>query len=254
MSDPDLVTIALEAVRGGAAVGVVVSAGERCAGLQGRRVVVGPSDPCGDCEVCRRGGASVCPQMRLRAPIRDGQLVAAGRWVVALDHGLEVTSPAAAAIAGDVTLAYTLYARTGLAPREPAIVTGEGDVARYLVEILIAKGVAVTAVADDPAYRAWLATKQVPAVATHDARAALVAHYAALGLGVRPWRIVAAGAPELAASLAGPRATLTLLAPIAALPGQLIADEVTVIGVAGPHPDLVVEAAAMCVKGEVTLT
>ena len=31
------------------------------------------------------------------------------------------------------------------------------------------------------------------------------------------------------------------------------AREVTIIGVAGAHPDLVVEAAAMCVKGEIDL-
>ena len=33
----------------------------------------------------------------------------------------------------------------------------------------------------------------------------------------------------------------------------MIAREVTVIGVAGAHPDLVVEVAAMCVKGEIDL-
>ena len=57
----------------------------------------------------------------------------------------------------------------------------------------------------------------------------------------------------VAAALAGPRATLTVLAPGAALPAALIDREVTVIGVAGPHPDLIVEAAAMCVKGEIDL-
>ena len=257
-ADADTVTIAVEAARGGAAVGKVIKAGERCTGLLGRRVVVGPADPCGECEVCRRGGASVCPAARARPPIEGGRLIAAGRWVVALDDGLELSEPAAA-IAGDATLAYTMYARTNLAPREPAIVTGEGEVARYLIEILLAKGIAVTVVADpdSAAWCAWLAGKQVPVVAARaiaDVRAALVAAYAAQGLGLRPWRILATGAHELAAALAGPRATLTLLAPVATLPGRLVADEVTVIGVAAPHPDLVVEVAAMCVKGEITLT
>jgi hypothetical protein len=59
-----------------------------------------------------------------------------------------------------------------------------------------------------------------------------------------------------AASLAGPRATLTVLAGKSPpdLAGALLSREVTVIGVAGAHPDLVVEAAAMCVKGEIDLT
>jgi hypothetical protein len=39
----------------------------------------------------------------------------------------------------------------------------------------------------------------------------------------------------------------------AALPTELTAREVTIIGVAGPHPDLIVEAAAMCAKGEIDL-
>ena len=60
-------------------------------------------------------------------------------------------------------------------------------------------------------------------------------------------------AASLGAALAGPRATLTVLAPVPTLPGDLVAREVTVIGVAGAHPDLVVEAAAMCVKGELDL-
>jgi hypothetical protein len=68
----------------------------------------------------------------------------------------------------------------------------------------------------------------------------------------RPWRVIACADGSRAAALAGPRATLTLLAPIAALPGDAIAREVTIIGVAGAHPDLVVEAAAMCARGDVS--
>ena len=61
-------------------------------------------------------------------------------------------------------------------------------------------------------------------------------------------------AAATAAALAGPRATLTVLAgAAAALPGDLLGREVTVLGVAGPHPDLVVEVAAMCAKGEIDL-
>jgi hypothetical protein len=62
-------------------------------------------------------------------------------------------------------------------------------------------------------------------------------------------------AATAAVALAGPRATLTLLA--AQVPPDVIGDalarEVTLIGVAGAHPDLVVEAAAMCVKREIDL-
>ena len=223
--------------------------------LSGRRVLFGPIDPCGECEVCRRGGAPVCPLARRRG--ESGRLVvAAGRWLVALGDGLELPLPAGAAVPGSVAIAYTLYARTGAAPREPVVVVGATPVTRFLIEILLAKGIAPAVVAD-PAHTAWidwLLAKGVT-VATTEPHATLVQAFTAQGLGARPWRVIVTGPDGVdgGAALAGPRATLTVLAPAASLPGDLVAREVTVIGVAGAHPDLVVEAAAMCVKGEIDL-
>jgi len=241
----------LAAQPGGAAAGVVDDVDPKSAALLGKHVLIGPSDPCGQCEVCRRGGAAVCPHARRHEPLAPRRRVAA-RWAVALGDGLELPVPAAAAVAGDVALAYTLYARTGLSPREPVVVLGATGVTRFLIEILIAKSIAPIVIAgDDPAWCDWLLGKGAALARTaDDVRAAV----AAAGLGARPWRILATGADHaLACALAGPRATLTALAPAADLPGALVAREVTVIGVAGAHPDLVVEAAAMCVKGEIDL-
>jgi hypothetical protein len=85
--------------------------------------------------------------------------------------------------------------------------------------------------------------------------AGVAAATATLGLGERPLRVIATAASMLAAAaeLAGPRATLTVLAPAGDLPRGLLAREVTIIGVAGAHPDLVTEATAMCAKGEIDL-
>lgn len=241
----ELVGIAVEAMQpSGAAVGLVDDASEGSAILLGKRVLVGPLDPCGQCDVCRRGGAAVCPQAKRRDGITK-RLRVASRWVVALGDGLELPVPAAAAVAGDVATAYTLYARTGLGPREPVVIVGDDAVARFLVEILRAKGItpALAAIDGDEA----------------SVRAAVTAAIAAQGLGARPWRVIAttSAAVVRAAALAGPRATLTAYADgagaLPALPGALLAREVTVIGVAGPHPDLIVEVAAMCVKGEIDL-
>src|SRR5258706_288752 len=73
----------------------------------------------------------------------------------------------------------------------------------------------------------------------------VAAALAAQGLGARPARVIASDPATLAvaAALAGPRATLTVYAPrpVADLSGALVAREVTVLGVAGAHPDLVVE-------------
>jgi len=257
----DDVAVELEAVQAGIAAGVgrVAVAGERAQGLVDRRVLVGPIDPCGECDVCRRGGAAVCPLARRRDEL-GARVIAAGRWVVPLDDGddgddgLPLPVPAAAAVAGDVVLAYTLYARTGLGPRDPVVVVGGSPIARFLIEILLAKGIAPTALADPGPWADWLAGKGV--VVARD-RASLTAAFAAQSLGTKPWRVIC-GAPAAtlqAAELAGPRATLTLLATAAPSPisGEVLAREVTIIGVAGAHPDLVVEAAAMCVKGEIDL-
>jgi 6-hydroxycyclohex-1-ene-1-carbonyl-CoA dehydrogenase len=250
----DDVEIALDAmqVHGAAGVGRVVRAGERAGGLLDRRVLIGPIDPCGECDVCRRGGAAVCPQARRRDTL-GATVTAAARWLVPLDDGLALPSPAAAAVAGDVALAYTLYARTGVGPRDAVVVVGECPIGRFLIEILRAKGVAPVALAGDGPWAQWLRGRGVPAAAD---RPALAVAFASQDCAGRPWRVLCAdpASAATAAALAGPRATLTVLAGAAAtLPGDLLTREVAVLGVAGPHPDLVVEAAAMCAKGEIAL-
>jgi D-arabinose 1-dehydrogenase-like Zn-dependent alcohol dehydrogenase len=209
-----------------------------------RRVLVGPSDACGQCEVCRRGGAAVCPHARPRG------VRVSTRWLVTLDGELELPVPAAAAVAGDITTAYTLYARTGLAPRDPVAITGATAVARFLVQILRAKG--ITPVVVGGTWASWVTSVgALHAASTADVAPAL----ATLGLGVRPVRVIATDPAAIAdaAALAGPRATLTVLGAPVSVPGELLGREVTIIGVAGPHPDLVTEAAAMCAKREIDL-
>jgi len=245
----DDVAIDVEGIQGTAAIGNVIEAGDRAAGLVSRRVLLGGSDPCGECEVCRRGGAPVCPTARRRTSL-GRRVLAAARWVIPLGDGLELPVPHGAAAAGDVALAYTIYARTGLSARDPVVIVGSTPVTRFLVEILLAKGIAPTLVQDPAltAFAAW-ATAKGATVTTSDQLAPAMA---AQGMGARPYKILAVGDLALAVTLAGPRATLTVAAP-GDLPGALVANEVTVIGVAAAHPDLIVEAAAMCARGEIDL-
>jgi D-arabinose 1-dehydrogenase-like Zn-dependent alcohol dehydrogenase len=207
----------------------------------------GPSDPCGQCEICRRGGAAVCPTPHARE--LGARVRVSSRWAVELADGLELLLPHAAIVGGDVALAYTLYARTGLGPRDPLAITGATAVTRFLVEIVTAKGLAPIVVTEDSEWASWLAARRAVPTPIAGVRDALVAQ----GLGARPLRVIATGDAELAFELAGPRATLTLLAPAPAMPAALVAREVTIIGVAGPHPDLVTEAAAMCARGQIDL-
>jgi D-arabinose 1-dehydrogenase-like Zn-dependent alcohol dehydrogenase len=243
----DEVGIAVEAAQpSGAAVGRVEDTG--------KRVLVGALDPCGQCDVCRRGGCAVCPHAKRRGGPAPRMRVAS-RWLVGLGDGLELPVPAAAAVAGDVAIAYTLYARTGLQPRDPAVVTGATGVTRFLVEILLAKSITPTVVADerDRAWCEWLVGKGAAVARDEGSVAAAIATQ---GLGARPWRVLATepATVAMAAALAGPRATLTILAgDHSDVPAALLAREVAIVGVAGAHPDLVVEVAAMCAKGEIDL-
>jgi D-arabinose 1-dehydrogenase-like Zn-dependent alcohol dehydrogenase len=294
----------------GSATGVVSSASDRASVLVGKRVLVGAIAPCGDCEVCRRGGASACPfaeqhsfapgrgdrnpgarsgtagdAERDRKPrlagARSGaagdaerdqtpsQLTTSGRWLVALDQGLELPLPAAAAVAGDVAVAYTLYARTGIGPRDPVVIVGATSVARFVVEIIVAKaGTAVALVppAAPAGWHDWLLAKGVTALRMGtpaddvrtidpDVRGSILSAFAAQDVPAKPWAVIAVDDIAQAAQLAGPRATLSVLAPNApgTLPFDLVAREVTIISVANAHPDLIVEAAAMCVKREIDL-
>jgi D-arabinose 1-dehydrogenase-like Zn-dependent alcohol dehydrogenase len=255
----DEVTIALDAAQpSGAGVGVAVDVGARSAALRGQRVLVGAFDPCGACEVCRAGSVAACPRGTPRGAPANRRVRASSRWLVELGDGLELPVPAAAAVAGDVALAYTLYARASLAPREPVVVVGGNAIARFLVDILRAKSIAPILVVDDTsAWRDEPASRGVSVAGSATAHDDVAAAIAAQGVGSRPRRVLATepSAIALACELAGARATLALVSgrDTPALPGQLFAREVCVIGVAGPHPDLMLEAAALCARGDIDL-
>ncbi|MCX5742909.1 MAG: alcohol dehydrogenase catalytic domain-containing protein [Proteobacteria bacterium] len=262
LGDDDLLLhLEADGVHGAAGVGWVLETGARATNLVTKRVLFGAVDPCGECDICRRGGAPVCPlARRRRAPLAE-QIIVASRWITVLDEGLELAKPIAARVPGDMTLAYTLYARSNLAPREPTVVVGRGDVAKYLVQILRAKKIEPTVVVE-PGEPLEPSSETMVVAVDDDARelhARVLATFAARAIGTRPWRVVCASPDAIvrAASLCGPRAQLTILAGGAPLPGELLSSladrEVTIVTVAAPHPDLVVEVAAMCVKRELTL-
>jgi threonine dehydrogenase-like Zn-dependent dehydrogenase len=233
-------------VAGAAAIGRIVEAGDAAAGLRDRRALVGPTLGCGECAVCRRAAVAACPRGQTLGRDRDGALaervLARGRWLCPLDERMPLAPLTGALVAGPAARAYAAYARAGLAPNLPAIVIGRGPVARALARIAVARGARVTIAApDEPA----------------DAVAARVA--ADASGGGDPPTIFDAGEPggaALAHALLAPAATLVLLAgeaPAALDLGALAARQATAIGVAGAHPDLATELAALVVRGELAL-
>jgi threonine dehydrogenase-like Zn-dependent dehydrogenase len=222
-------------VPGLAAVGRVVATGPDARHLDGARVVVGPVQPCGDCDLCRRGAAAVCPAGRTLGVTVPGTLservVARARWVLPLGGDLDVPGPTAALLGHEAALAYALYARAGVGPRDPTVVLGDGPVARLLTQILAAKNAAP----------------------------------GGEGGGDRPRKIFACDGVDAAEALAiaGPRATVSVARPLGTVCisaedrteglAAALAREVTIIGVAGAHPDLLPELAALVVRGELEL-
>lgn len=246
---PAAVVAASAVVAGSAAVGAIVDAGEQARSLVGTRALIGPHLPCGECEVCRRGGAPVCPRGGVLGVDRRGTLAdritVPARWVVGFGPALDLPGPVAAVVAGDVAIAYAMYARASIGPREPAVVIGDDVSARFLAQILIAKGVTPVVIAGEGAAAD---------------RAAAIAGAAALGYAGKPWRLFATtvAAREVALALAGPRATIVARAFFGdggglALDASQLAAEIAVHAVIGAHPDLLVEVAALVVRGEVTL-
>jgi threonine dehydrogenase-like Zn-dependent dehydrogenase len=243
---------------GGAAVGRVVATGAAAAHRLDERVLVGPVRACFECDVCRRGHPTVCPRRLTLGIDADGALashvVTRARATTGLVGLLAKVAPGpeAALLAREAPLAYWMLVRAGVAPGDVTIWIGGGPIAALGLALARAKGVSGFApLADELAL-------------TPDAgAAALRARLAAAGANLPP-RIfevsAAADGRARAAALAGPGTTLVLLAAAAAgasehvpIPAALLDDDVTIVGVAGAHPDLVPELCALVARGELDL-
>jgi threonine dehydrogenase-like Zn-dependent dehydrogenase len=216
---------------GQAAVGTVIAAGEQCSALLFRRVVVGALLPCGDCGTCQRGAVTACPQRHGLGVTCDGaagdQLVVPGRWVTALESDLALSAAQLAAAAGPLAMAYGLYARAGVAPREKTRVIGQDVVGDLLRQILAAKGAPASEEGDAP-------SKIFETTGEPAARA-------------------------VALSRVAPRSTVVLqVSPrdreVTPLPASALRHEGTVLAVAGCHPDLLIEVIALLAGGDVQVS
>jgi D-arabinose 1-dehydrogenase-like Zn-dependent alcohol dehydrogenase len=227
-AEPELAVIEAEVAPGGAAVGRVIEAGEGAAHLVGRRVLVGPHQGCGECDVCRRARPQACAagvQLGVNAPgALAGEVVARARWALPQEGGLAIEGPLAALVPREAADAYALLARAGLGAGDRAAVVGRGPVA-HLARVLArrrgvrldddAPGAAVLVASDDP--------RDLAAVAG------------------APSLVVALARGDLAAGIAPDR-----IAALLAAGGALV-------GMPAAHPDFYAEVAALVVKGELDL-
>ena len=165
----------LPVVMGHEGAGVIDAVGEGVAGFaMGDRVLLLPSETCGDCDACRAGHLGLCPQARILGMARDGtfaeRIALPATCVLPLPEGIPFEH--GAILADAVATAYHAVAtRAGIVGGERVAVIGCGGVGYHailLARLLGAKSV----VAVDASPGALRRAAEAEADGSVDARAA----------------------------------------------------------------------------------
>ncbi|MFO1293077.1 MAG: 6-hydroxycyclohex-1-ene-1-carbonyl-CoA dehydrogenase [Rubrivivax sp.] len=201
--------------------GRVVAAGAGAAEWLGRAVIVPAVLPCGECELCRRGLATICRAQKMPGnDIQGGfasHIVVPARGLCAVDEERLAAAGLALAqvsiVADALTTPYQAVRRAGVEPGDVAVVVGVGGVGGYCVQIARAFGAAVVAVDVDARKLEAIAADGGAALAldarAHDAKALkkAVAEFAkAQGRRSTEWKIF-----ECSGSAAGQSTAFNLL-------------------------------------------
>ncbi|HEY7725995.1 MAG TPA: 6-hydroxycyclohex-1-ene-1-carbonyl-CoA dehydrogenase [Anaeromyxobacteraceae bacterium] len=139
--------------------GRVVRAGPGAEAWAGRAVVVPAVIPCGECDACRRGKATICPSQKMPGNDIPGgfatHLAVPARGLCPVDEermrraGLALAD--LSVVADAVTTPYQAVVQAGVGPGQLAVVVGVGGVGSYCAQIAAAAGARVVAVDVDPA-------------------------------------------------------------------------------------------------------
>jgi len=255
--------------------GRVARAGAGAEAWLGRAVVVPAVAPCGECEACRRGKATICPNQKMPGndthggfathvevpalglcPVDEGRLAKAGLTLADLS-----------VVADAVTTPYQAIVQAGVGPGQLVIVNGVGGVGGYCAQIAAAFGAAVVAV--DVDVRKLEMAAAHGAVKTYDLRAVdakglkkeIGAFAKARGLPSREWVIF-----ECSGTAAGQATAFGLLVHGATLGvvgytmdkveirlSNLMAFHARALGNWGCAPELYPEALDLVLDGRVNL-
>ena len=134
--------------------GRVVEAGEGAAAWLGRAVIVPAVLPCGACELCRRGLATICRAQKMPGNDIPGgfgsHIVVPARGLCAVDEqrlaAAGLTLAQVSIVADALTTPYQAVRRAGVETGDVAVVVGVGGVGGYCVQIARAFGAQVVAV------------------------------------------------------------------------------------------------------------
>ncbi|MDE3116329.1 MAG: 6-hydroxycyclohex-1-ene-1-carbonyl-CoA dehydrogenase [Pseudomonadota bacterium] len=134
--------------------GRVIAAGAGAEQYVGRLVIVPAVIPCGQCDACKRGKGTICPNQKMPGnDIQGGfasHIVVPARGLCVVDEarlaaaGLEAAD--LSVIADAVTTPYQAVKQAGVAAGDLVIVNGVGGVGGYAVQIAAAMGGTVVAI------------------------------------------------------------------------------------------------------------
>ncbi len=256
--------------------GRVVAAGDGAAGWIGRAVIVPAVLPCGECDLCRRGLATICRAQKMPGnDIHGGfasHIVVPARGLCPVDEqrlaAAGLTLAQVSIVADALTTPYQAVQRAGVAPGDLAVVIGAGGVGGYCVQVARAFGAAVVAI-DVDARKLEAAARDGGAALTlnareHDAKAlkkAVAGFAQAQGLRATEWKIF-----ECSGTAAGQGSAFNLLVHGATLAvvgftmdkvelrlSNLMAFDARAIGNWGCPPELYPAALDLVLDGKVKL-
>jgi 6-hydroxycyclohex-1-ene-1-carbonyl-CoA dehydrogenase len=145
--------------------GRVAEAGDAARAWIGKAVIVPAVVPCGECDLCKRGLATICRRQKMPGnDIHGGfasHVVVPARGLCEVDEarlaraGLSLAD--VSIVADALTTPYQAVQRAGVAPGALAIVVGVGGVGGYCVQVARAFGAKVVAIDVDDAKLATMA-------------------------------------------------------------------------------------------------
>lgn len=134
--------------------GRVVAAGEGAQAWLHRAVIVPAVLPCGECDLCRRGLATICRAQKMPGnDIQGGfasHIVVPARGLCPVDEQrlaqAGLTLAQVSIVADALTTPYQAVRRAGVEPGDLAVVVGAGGVGGYCVQVARAFGAQVVAI------------------------------------------------------------------------------------------------------------
>jgi 6-hydroxycyclohex-1-ene-1-carbonyl-CoA dehydrogenase len=251
--------------------GIVTAAAPAHCEWIGREVIVPSVIPCGDCDLCRAGRGNACRRQKMPGNDMDGGFAdsiavpARGLCPVERRDGYDLAE--LSVIADAVTTPYQAAVRSGLRPRDLAIVVGAGGVGGYAVQIAAALGARVVALDVDDARLAAVApygaslTLNSRTLDFKTLKKEIAGAAKSWGCPENGWKIYEcsghAAGQETAFGLLGYAGVLMVvgftLAKIEVRLSNLMAFDATVQGTWGCKPELYPDALRLVTEGRVTL-